>query len=168
MANLSHSEGLLYHLYTNFLWLSLAPKRLLFVSYKRAAKYSQFFNARTRKQQSVHFNLLHNIVRMQSHVCRFLLLWRIVCIDPGNPGKPCTMLTTYTTLWNLEMLRSTCASALYLQTITMPFNFMDRKCKNFYIVDLHACFYPWFINCWWVAVIVATFSWFWLMHGIAN
>ncbi len=83
---------------TNFLfnlWLSLAPKRLLFVSYKsqkRAAKYSQFFNARKQPSMNINFH------------------WQ-------------------------EML--------------------------FYIVDLHASI---LVNCWWVAVIVATFSWFWLVE----
>ncbi len=78
---------------TNFLfnlWLSLAPKRLLFVSYrnqKRAAKYSQFFTA--RKQPSVNFNLLHNNYCAQAHSVprvwksNFFFLWGLhaVCID---------------------------------------------------------------------------------------
>ncbi len=48
--------------------LSVAPKRLLFVSYnsqKRAAKYSQFFTV--RKQPSVNFNLLHNNYCAHAH-----------------------------------------------------------------------------------------------------
>ncbi len=75
---------------------SLAPKRLLFVSYKsqkRAAKYSQLF-----KQPSVNFNLLHNIVRIctQSHVCENPIS---SLVSRSYPGKA-RVLTTYTTFFS--------------------------------------------------------------------
>ncbi len=74
MATFTYSEGcssescVVSSVHTNFLfnlWLSLAPKRLLFVSYKsKKEQYSQALQC--QKQPFVNFNLLHNIVRMRT------------------------------------------------------------------------------------------------------
>ncbi len=119
MATLTYSEGVssescvVSSVHTNFLFnllLSLAPKHLLFVSYKsqkRAAKYSQFFTA--RKQPSVNFNLWHKLLCAcaLSPTCVKILFVRsaLVCIDSGNRGKPqCLPRTCSTELFSLEYL----------------------------------------------------------------
>ncbi len=104
LLSLQNSEScVVSSVYTNFLfnlWLSLAPKRLLFVSYKspkRAAKYSLLHCY--RKKPSVNFN--NNYCAHAHSVPR---VWKSSFVNPDNyyfnPGKPqCAqrMLTTYTT-----------------------------------------------------------------------
>ncbi len=103
---------------TNFLfnlWVSLATKRLLFISYKnqkRAAKYSSLIPG---KQPSVNFDLLHNNYCAHaplSPTCvkiQFFLPYP--SIDPDNPGKPQCLPHT-TQLYTCSPLLQTMLSSL--------------------------------------------------------